>query len=323
MTRLTKLYTAVLMLLMISISNNVFASVEEGDRTSRTNWVNSMGHPEEELCIMILPDNILRIHVYLGVGTPNIEEFAPLKVQYNWGGYISGVTNSVKNSDLVPVDINGYEGYEAKFIFTINLNDMCSGPNPPSNPSDFDFTYSLVTPNGTGGFDLYPVVTTPDVYPLYMFPEVGKPGYTPSHTGQKSLCCLSEPNTGGFVQSPNQPDANQSKGRVIIGDAGSSQDLNNAPFDSEFIEPSLAEYINIFPNPADQLLNVEFAIPESDYFQIDILNVNGERFKSIYRKTDDVEKHNIELDISDLSKGIYFCRVISATQSQSLKFIKL
>lgn len=323
MTRLTKLYSVLMVLLLLCTSNTFASLINNSDRVSRTNWVNSMGHPEGEMCISILPDNILRIHVYVGFGVSNIEEYPPLRVQYDWGGNTIGITNKVRNSDLVPAVFNGLNGYEAEFVFTINLDHDCSGPNPPSDPWDFDFVYSFVTPNGAGGLELYPVQSLPEVFPPVMFPEVGKPGYTPVYSGQKRLCCLNGPNIGGLIQSSDQPVIAAGTSEIV----STTQQLTAN--DQENISSSstrmnaLSPFVKVFPNPVSHVLNIELNVQEGDYFQMDILDTNGKQVKSVYQKINTSEQYKLAMDITDLSGGIYFCRVTSVTKTESLKFIKL
>ncbi len=72
--------------------------------------------------------------------------------------------------------------------------------------------------------------------------------------------------------------------------------------------------ISIFPNPANKELTIKGkTIIES----ITIYDINGRQLKTVIFTS---EKGN--LDISNLSQGMYFLKIKSGNNTESIKFIK-
>ena len=69
-------------------------------------------------------------------------------------------------------------------------------------------------------------------------------------------------------------------------------------------EASLAD-INIYPNPTDNILNIEGVSIET----ISIINVLGQEIKNIVNNSDDI----IQIDCSDLTNGVYFLKISGKT----------
>ena len=74
-----------------------------------------------------------------------------------------------------------------------------------------------------------------------------------------------------------------------------------------------SEKINIYPNPADRELNID--IHNVEDFQIEIYNSIGELLISV--------ENQKNIDISGLSKGLYFIKIGQGQKSSLQRFIKL
>lgn len=83
------------------------------------------------------------------------------------------------------------------------------------------------------------------------------------------------------------------------------------------IENTNKEKINIFPNPFNNLLNIE-TIAELNTFSIEIYNLTG---KCVFKEI--ISDKNAKFDLSSLSSGIYYIKNISAKSTFSKKLIKL
>lgn len=78
--------------------------------------------------------------------------------------------------------------------------------------------------------------------------------------------------------------------------------------------------VNIFPNPASNLLNITFDAAGRTQISIEIMDVNG-KIVQTQAVTDGTNK--VELDISNLASGLYVVRVISAEgQLDSQSFVR-
>lgn len=78
---------------------------------------------------------------------------------------------------------------------------------------------------------------------------------------------------------------------------------------------------NLFPNPADSQISVEFDLLEEENVSIEILDMLGQ---SLFVTTGQLLKgtQSVTLEISDLPKGIYFVQVKTKSTFGSIKFVK-
>ena len=75
--------------------------------------------------------------------------------------------------------------------------------------------------------------------------------------------------------------------------------------------------INLYPNPANDILFVKQEFPEGG--NIDVYNLQGQLLKSFST----IEEEITPIDISDLDAGAYVVKVIMDQQITSRRFIKL
>jgi len=83
--------------------------------------------------------------------------------------------------------------------------------------------------------------------------------------------------------------------------------------DSKTIKPTF----NFYPNPAKNLLRIDISQLLEDSYELSINDLLGNRL--LERK---INKGNSEIDISNLSNGIYFVKIESANYSATKKLIK-
>lgn len=81
------------------------------------------------------------------------------------------------------------------------------------------------------------------------------------------------------------------------------------------------EIKNIFPNPVLSTLKINF-LADDDEVNIDIINIQG---KSLIQKIQSVEKglNQIQLDVNDLSNGIYFLKMNYGNNESRQRFVKM
>lgn len=83
--------------------------------------------------------------------------------------------------------------------------------------------------------------------------------------------------------------------------------------------PEIAENnLNIYPNPANQFLNIDLSGQKDKQGVIQILNING----NILLTQTVGGLDTISLNISQLPKGTYLCRYVTNTEIKSIKIIK-
>ncbi|MGC9344381.1 MAG: T9SS type A sorting domain-containing protein, partial [Bacteroidales bacterium] len=81
------------------------------------------------------------------------------------------------------------------------------------------------------------------------------------------------------------------------------------------IEDKGIEGINMYPNPASDLLNIELV--ENLPFRLRITNVQGAVVKDL-----NVNSGQVKINIEDLRQGVYFVHVIIDDRTEVLRFVK-
>ncbi len=80
--------------------------------------------------------------------------------------------------------------------------------------------------------------------------------------------------------------------------------------------------IKIYPNPATDLVNIEFSLPEKRAMKISLFNANGQIIKSICDTDFDSGHHKIQMNSNNLVSGMYWITFRSEYNSQTIKLIK-
>lgn len=78
--------------------------------------------------------------------------------------------------------------------------------------------------------------------------------------------------------------------------------------------------LNMFPNPTNGLLQINFDLEETEKITIQITDLNGRLVKDVMNATNLSGKQNIAADLSDLSSGMYIARIITADKTINSKF---
>lgn len=85
--------------------------------------------------------------------------------------------------------------------------------------------------------------------------------------------------------------------------------------------PTTIGDVNIFPNPANQYINVEYTNIESAEVQLFIMDING-RIIQHQILNNALGQQRIQLDVNDLSSGFYFIQLVTEDTTVSKKFVK-
>ncbi|MBD0400794.1 S8 family serine peptidase [Flammeovirga sp. EKP202] len=87
-------------------------------------------------------------------------------------------------------------------------------------------------------------------------------------------------------------------------------------------EGELEYTIKTFPNPANNVSNIQMDLMKSSQVEIQLFNLQGQKVKEIYRDTLPTGTHLISTDVNQLNSGIYLYRLmIDAQQKESIKLI--
>lgn len=79
--------------------------------------------------------------------------------------------------------------------------------------------------------------------------------------------------------------------------------------------------IDIFPNPAEDIVSITTQIPSSSHTKIQVLDIWGRVVELIYEGKTRKEKQNFEMDISHLPAGIYMLEIANADFKQARKLV--
>lgn len=82
------------------------------------------------------------------------------------------------------------------------------------------------------------------------------------------------------------------------------------------------EIFKIYPNPAQSQITLEFNFTKTQNTLIEIKNILGQTVKTIDNRAFTIGKNKIEIDVSELSKGLYFIQLQSESKIMSTKFAK-
>ncbi len=91
--------------------------------------------------------------------------------------------------------------------------------------------------------------------------------------------------------------------------------INQALTESTGIEDNLsvANSLSVYPNPAEDITYVSFDLRTSQYIDIEIFSVLGEKLETIQLGNRGNGHHKVELNTSSYSNGIYFIKIGNRT----------
>ncbi len=78
---------------------------------------------------------------------------------------------------------------------------------------------------------------------------------------------------------------------------------------------------NMYPNPAKDLVTVDFTLEETTSLDIEVYNALGQRVKSLGNTDYDQGQNSVQVDVADLANGVYTVRMQSAQGVQSYELV--
>ncbi|MBM2817200.1 MAG: hypothetical protein HW421_3962 [Ignavibacteria bacterium] len=76
--------------------------------------------------------------------------------------------------------------------------------------------------------------------------------------------------------------------------------------------------IKTYPNPISASITIEYVIPYPNVTLLEIFDINGNKIKEIIHNFENEGKHIVNWDISQISSGIYICRLTSGNKAASI-----
>lgn len=96
--------------------------------------------------------------------------------------------------------------------------------------------------------------------------------------------------------------------------------LKAAPTSVNEITPAQIE-LNIFPNPSNGILNIDFNLEKSNSIHIELYNGNGQKMTTVSDSQSFAGKNHFETNLSGYPSGIYWITVRSDNFNETRKFI--
>ncbi len=79
--------------------------------------------------------------------------------------------------------------------------------------------------------------------------------------------------------------------------------------------------MNVFPNPCTNSINIQFDLELNTMVELSIYDAYGKMVKTILNKQITERKQDIQVDCSDLARGIYYCKLKTKNQTEIQKII--
>ena len=90
--------------------------------------------------------------------------------------------------------------------------------------------------------------------------------------------------------------------------------INNTAFSPE---------IAIYPNPAANYFNIQFNLQQNSIINVSLCDLEGSYSKEIYQGNINAGLSAKQVNISDVSAGVYFVKVEMGSETRVYKLIKL
>ena len=80
---------------------------------------------------------------------------------------------------------------------------------------------------------------------------------------------------------------------------------------------------NVYPNPTNQTITIEYSLEDKDAAMINIVNLVGQKIYSMPINYQHKGVYKTTIDVSNYNDGIYFVTLNTRTRVSQKKFIKL
>jgi len=91
---------------------------------------------------------------------------------------------------------------------------------------------------------------------------------------------------------------------------------------SENITSNNIANLQIFPNPSSGFTKVQFLISEQGFVSLELYDVSGEKTKTLFNEAKLPGTYEMEVDLSDIPVGVYFCVLKTSEGIQTKKIVK-
>ncbi len=107
---------------------------------------------------------------------------------------------------------------------------------------------------------------------------------------------------------------------AYLGDAIEPNE-NMVGIESIAIESSNGVDLKLFPNPATTHTTVQYNLSSTSNVSLELYDINGRRISTLNQGSRPAGLHSVEMDCSNLNKGVYMVRIISNSATQTSKLV--
>lgn len=93
-------------------------------------------------------------------------------------------------------------------------------------------------------------------------------------------------------------------------------------FNSSSLSENVTYRINLYPNPADENITIDFSATESELITVTISDVAGREVYSVNEYYSSPNIKHISIPTESIASGIYYCKVSGKIFSENLRFVK-
>jgi hypothetical protein len=79
---------------------------------------------------------------------------------------------------------------------------------------------------------------------------------------------------------------------------------------------------SVYPNPANDLVQLDFSLPEKSRLKIDLFDAKGQLVKTMINSIFEAGNQQKEISLNRISNGVYWLRITSESATKTIKLIK-
>ncbi|NJN77735.1 MAG: S8 family serine peptidase, partial [Saprospiraceae bacterium] len=99
--------------------------------------------------------------------------------------------------------------------------------------------------------------------------------------------------------------------------------VSGAITNTQQIEEDNENVLRVYPVPTFNEVTIEFTLEENTNISLDVFDLNGRLIKTVLVGNQTKGKHNVNFSLSELSTGVYFCRLQAGSEVFTQKIVKI
>ena len=66
---------------------------------------------------------------------------------------------------------------------------------------------------------------------------------------------------------------------------------------------------DIYPNPFNAQTTISYSVPNTNYMELSIYDINGQKVHTLFNGTQNIGNYNIHWDAGEIPSGVYFVKL--------------